>query len=116
MRTLTHLLIGPEQGNKESVEAIETKLIFLQYRGIVSEKFEKSLKNCKAPCKLIFALRKFRAVLLSLKVPKEMPLKSGVVYKISCPPCNLCYVGQTSHHLLNRILTYMAHIHQICMK
>ena len=35
-----------------------------------------------------------------LKAPVEMPLKSGVVYKIHCPRCNSCYVGQTSRHLL----------------
>ena len=102
-RTLDKLLIGPEQLDKESVEAIETKRIFLQYRGKVSEKFEKSLISCKAPCKVIFTLRKLRAVLPALKAPIEMPLKSGVVYKISCPRCNSCYVGQTSRHLLNRI-------------
>ena len=33
----------------------------------------------------------------------EKALKSGVVYKITCPRCNSCYVGQTSRHLLNRI-------------
>ena len=33
----------------------------------------------------------------------DMFLKSGVVYKITCSRCKLCYVGQTSRHLLNRI-------------
>mgnify|MGYP002803539596 FL=1 len=102
-RAVNKLLIGPEQLHKESVEAIETKLIFLQYRGKVSEKFEKSLLRCKAPCKVIFTLRELRAVLPSLKAPIEMPLKSGVVFKISCPRFNSCWSNYCSRHLFNRI-------------
>ena len=29
-------------------------------------------------------------------------LKSNVVYKITCPQCQLCYVGQTARHLVTR--------------
>ena len=35
----------------------------------------------------------------SLKEPVDKQLKSGVVYKILCPHCNACYVGQTGRHL-----------------
>ena len=38
----------------------------------------------------------------SLKPPVPKLLKSGVVYKIECPRCNSCYVGQTSRHLQTR--------------
>ena len=38
----------------------------------------------------------------SLKEPIEKPMKSRVVYKISCPRCNACYVGQTRRHLQTR--------------
>ena len=55
------------------------------------------------PCKVVHTLRKVKSVLVSLKTPVEKALKSGVVYKITCPRCNSCYVGQTSRHLLNHI-------------
>ena len=77
-------------------------MIFVQYSRI-SERFEQSLKRCMAPCKVVYTLRKVKSVLLSPKTPVEKALKSGVVYKITCPRCNSCYVGQTSRHLLNRI-------------
>ena len=31
-----------------------------------------------------------------------MMLKSNVVYKITCPRCQACYVGQTCRHLHSR--------------
>ena len=47
-------------------------------------------------------LRKLKTVLPSLKPPVEKMLKSGVVYKLTCPRCNACYVGETSRHLQTR--------------
>ena len=76
---------------------------FVQYRGRITERFEQSLKRCMAPCRVVYTLHKVKSVLLLLKTPVEKALKSGVVYKIICPRCNSCYVGQTSRHLLNRI-------------
>ena len=38
----------------------------------------------------------------SLKPPIEKMIRSGVVYKIICPRCNACYVGQTGRHLQAR--------------
>ena len=33
--------------------------------------------------------------------------KSGVVYKINCPRCSSCYVGQTSRHLQTRVKEHL---------
>ena len=93
-----------EQNSKPSrTDDDHGKLVFLQYRGKISEEFERSLIRCEAPCQLVFTLQKLRSVLPSLKPHVDMFFKSGVVYKITCSRCKLCYVGQTSRHLLNRI-------------
>ena len=34
---------------------------------------------------------------------RKKSLKSGIVYTISCPHCNACYVGQTGRHLQTRL-------------
>ena len=78
-------------------------MFFMSYRGKVSEKFEQSLKKINAPCKVIFTLKKLKNCLPSLKPFVDDSLKSGVVYQIKCPQCSLCYVGQTSRHLISRV-------------
>ena len=78
-------------------------MIFLQYRGKLTEKFEHALKRLEAPCKVIMTLRKLKTVLPSLKAPVKKSLKSGVVYEICCLRCNSRYVGQSSRHLTTRI-------------
>jgi len=79
------------------------KLIFLQYRGKVTEKFEYSLKTMKLPIKVILTLRKLKTVLPSLKPSVDKSFKSGIVYQITFPRCNSRYVGQSVRHLLTRI-------------
>ena len=37
------------------------------------------------------------------KPPVEKMIRSGIVYKITCPRCTACYVGQSSRHLQTRI-------------
>ena len=80
----------------------EKKLVFIEYRGKVSEQFQRSLQKCNAPCKIIFTLRKVKTCLPSLKPSVEKALRSSLVYKICCPRCSACYVGQTRRHLLSR--------------
>ena len=75
---------------------------FIQYRGKSTEQLAQSLHKCQAPCSVIMTLRKLKTVTPSLKPPVENFLKSRVVYKITCPRCNACYVGQTSRHLKTR--------------
>ena len=76
--------------------------LFVEYCGVVSDKFEKSLKQIKAPCKVIFTSRKTKTCLPSLKSTIEKPLKSWIVYHFQCPRCNASYVGLSGRHLLTR--------------
>ena len=92
-----------EAGDEDESEAEEKKMFVLQYRGKVSEKFEKSLIKLDAPCRVVFTIKKLKTVLPSLKAPVPMNLKSGIVYEICCSRCKSCYVGQTSRHLQTRI-------------
>ena len=41
-------------------------------------------------------------LLPSLKPPIDKFIRSGVVYRISCPRCNACYVGCTCRHMITR--------------
>ena len=99
-KTLTNIVMKKEKTVEE--EEKEMKLIFVEYRGRVSENYEKSLKRCAAPCKVIFTLRKVKTCLPSLKPAIDKPLRSRIVYQFKCPRCHVSYVGQTSRHLLTR--------------
>ena len=90
------------EDDEEEIPVTE-KMVFVQYRGRVSDKFEDSLKRINAPSKIIFTIRKLKSVLPSLKPKVDEPLKSRVVYHIVCLSCEACYVGQTSRHLITRI-------------
>ena len=46
---------------------MEKTMIFSQYRGKLTEKFEHALKRIEAPCKVTMTLRKLETVLPSLK-------------------------------------------------
>ena len=76
--------------------------VLMQYRGSATDQFMKKLKDCGAPVQVVLTLRKLRSCLPTLKVPVQKMLKSDVVYKISCPRCEACYVGKTSRHLATR--------------
>ena len=76
--------------------------LFVQYRGKATEHFARALHQCEAPCTVVMTLRKLKTVMPSLKPPVEKDLRSGVVYQITCPRCQACYVGQTGRHLITR--------------
>ena len=78
-------------------------MIFLQYRGKLTDKFKCSLRKLGVPIKVILTLRKLKTVLPLLKPSIEKSFKSGIVYQITCPRCNSRYVGQSVRHLLTRI-------------
>ena len=58
--------------------------------------------NSGAPLQPVITFCKMRTCLPSLKSKIEKDIKSWAVYKIVCPGCSTCYVGQTSWHLITR--------------
>ena len=84
----------PEKPSKVSV--------FLQYRGHQTDLFVKRLRDSGAPLQSILKMRKLKTVLPSLKLSTKEILRSRVVYQLTCPGCNTCYVGQTTRHHLTR--------------
>ena len=102
-------LINPEVINveEESTDQKDNKLLFLQYRGKLTDNFKCTLKRIQAPCKTILTLRKLKTVLPALKPPIEKALQSVVVYQISCPRCDSRYVGQSVRHLITRIKEHL---------
>ena len=77
--------------------------LYIQYRGKCTENYARALHQCNAPCTIIMTLRKLKTVMPSLKPPVEKNIRSGVVYKLTCPRCKSCYVGQTSRHTQTRL-------------
>ena len=67
---------------EQAEEEVEKKMIFLQYRGKITDNFERKYIN--APCKTITTIRKIKTVLPSLKATVDKALRSGLVYKITC--------------------------------
>ena len=82
-------------------------MLFVQYRGKCTEECAQALHKINAPCRIVMTLRKLKTVLPSLKHPVEKMMKSNVVYKIKCPRCNSCYVGQTSRQLQRRFTEHL---------
>ena len=102
-RTLNKIREPERAAEEEDEEAMEKKMIFLQYRGKITENFERKLNRINAPCKIVMTIRKIKTVMPSLKIPVDKALRSGLVYKITCSRCQSCYVGQTTRHLLVRL-------------
>ena len=76
--------------------------LIIQYRGKSTEDYARALHKAGAPCTIVMTLRKLKTLLPSLKPPVEKMIKSGVVYKLTCPSCSACYVGQTTRHMQSR--------------
>ena len=85
----------------------ELCLLFLQYRGKITDQYIQSLKILKAPCKPVLTLRKLKTILPPLKAPVEKRLRSRIVYQINCSRCQACYVGQTDRHLRKRFQEHL---------
>ena len=101
--TLEKILRDESKGNSVHSSLSSTKAekfhLKVQYRGRCTDDYARALHKAQAPCVVVMTLRKLKTVLPSLKEPVEKMLKSGVVYKIVCPSCTACYVGETARHL-----------------
>ena len=86
---------------------IEKKNIFVQYRGKSTDEYARALHKIKAPCIIVMTLRKLKTVLPSLKPQVDKLMRSGVIYKLTCPRCSACYVGQTGRHMLTRFKEHL---------
>ena len=101
-------LVSPKVNQKYQEDATSQKSnvvkqnVSIEYRGIATDWFTKKLKPIGALLQPIITLRKMSPNLPSLKSKIEKNLKSQVNYKIVCPRCNACYVGETSRHLITR--------------
>ena len=105
--TLNNIIQEPEYQQKEDQpteknSAVRKVPIMIQYRGKCTEEYAQALHRCNAPCTVIMTLRKLKTTMPSLKPPVEKMLRSGIVYKVTCPCCTACYVGQSSRHLQTR--------------
>ena len=103
--SLNTILRQCQQTEHPSEENSTTKKfpLMIQYRGKCSEEYARALHRCSAPCTIIMTIRKLRTTMPSLKPPMEKMIRSGIVYKITCPRCTACYVGQSNRHLQTRI-------------
>ena len=78
----------------------KTNLVFfVQYRGKATDELAQKLHHVNAPCRIVMTLRKLKTMLPSLKPAVARMMRSNVVYQITCPRCNACYVGATTRHL-----------------
>jgi hypothetical protein len=120
--TLDTIMGSTKNQPKEPSEPNPSKEKFplvIQYRGKCTEEYARGLHRCLAPCTIIMTLRKLKTVLPSLKPAVEKLLRSGIVYKLACPRCSACYVGQTSRHMHTRFREHTTnqgpmrqHLHQ----
>ena len=91
-----------EQKNADKDDNLQKKMIFIQYRGKVTEDYARALHRINAPATIVMTLRKLKTAMPSLKPKVEMSLRAGVVYQITCPCCGASYVGQSRRHLIAR--------------
>ena len=92
---------------EHNIENKNKFLLFVQYRGKCTADYARSLHKINAPCRVVMTLRKLKTVLPSLKPPVERIMKSNVVYNITCPRCQSCYVGQTKRQLQRRFSEHL---------
>ena len=105
-QTLDSILLPQAETTKNPVDQPNGRCdkipLIMQYRGKSTEDYARSLHKSNAPCTIIMTLRKLKTMMPSLKPPVEKMMKSGLVYRITCPCCSACYVGVTSRHLQSR--------------
>ena len=88
---------------ENDTEARMKKLIFLQYRGIETERLAEKLIDIGCIIKPVFTLRKMKTMTPSLKAKTELFNQSNLIYQYECASCNEAYVGYTTRHLGVRV-------------
>ena len=74
-------------------ESISKQLVFIEYRGKVTDDYCRALRKINAPCQPVLTLRKLKTVMPSLKPAVDKRVRNHIVYRITCPQCKLCYIG-----------------------
>ena len=85
-----HLPQRSDETEEEEVEEVPKHLLFLQYRGKVTEEYVRALNKLNAPCKVILTHCKLKTVLPSQKSSG----KTGVRRHLYAPKgmCGMCDV------------------------
>ena len=105
-KTLEKIWRQPEKVEAEPEES--KKMVFIEYRGKITDQYVKNLISSGAPIKPIITLRKIKTALPSLKTRVENVITSNIVYKYSCSHCEeVSYVGLTSRHLKARVSEHL---------
>ena len=86
-------LAEPAEDEVSTSEPPRKRLIFLEYRGKVTEDYCRALLKVGAPCQPVLTLRKLKTVMPSLKPAVDKRVRNHIVYRITCPQCQLCYIG-----------------------
>ena len=85
------------------------KMIFIEYRGKITDEYITKLKLTSAPLTPIITLRKIRSALPTLKMKTDRSITSNIIYKFTCSHCkNMSYVGLTERHFKTRIAEHKA--------
>ena len=84
--------------------------LFVQYRGKYTEEYAQALRRIKSHYRVIMTMRKLKTDLPSLRPPVEKMVRSNVMYKLTCPRCESCYVGQTRRQLQRRFSDHVSNI------
>ena len=77
---------------KRNSEPIQKRLIFIEYRGKVTNDYCRALNKIEAPCQPVLTLRKLKTVMPTLKPAIDKKVRNHVVYRITCPRCQSCYL------------------------
>ena len=101
-KTLEKIIIGGKRAERDDDDTFK-KMVFIQYRGGISDTFVRKLRDTGAPIKPILTLRKVKSGLPTLKQNIDKLMTSNIVYEFTCPNCKVSYVGMTSRHLCTRI-------------
>ena len=104
IKTTLEKIVLKEKKPPDKEKTEDRKMVFIEYRGTITDQFVRSLYNTKAPIKPIITLRKLKTLLPSLKVGTEKSLSSNLIYNFKCSHCKkLGYTGITQRNFKTRI-------------